>query len=371
MLKFTRDQMDVMGPGILVPDGDVLYITNNIWLIAVTGVEQHFPIELLRMIANPPSRSLLLDWRSLEAETLYLQDRKYLPLQGSIARDLYVPITSWPRSSPEAIRGFLEKSAETIWGDNYSLNEYFDNGLAITQYLKQEIAGNERRAFATSPGAEHYTFDLDGRILTVNAGLFRAFHELGFEITCPKDTVGPPQFLGLHHQTEEPVIFGYLAPVRESGVNMTSDNRPLYLDAGIASWYSVEEGLAQLQATESYEANQLISATSRAADKMSDVPKTLRAGVSILRWKGWDDEEINKAHGLNLGVALEELAQKLDDKISNYYHEVERNGFPRYSNVEHVLLEMSEELACLELELGRALPREHLDYLLRKWSKVS
>lgn len=356
MLEFRPEHFDALGPGVFVPDGDSLYITNGHWLMIITGCEHHIPIEILKIVAN--AGESFVDWRILGAREIYEEEGRYLPYRGPQTLEIYISRYSgkYGAVSAEGVRGLMEKNTEPLWGDNYRLDQLFAAGKARTKYEKQDES-NERRKFSVESAAEYYMFDLDGRILTVGAEYFRCFYELGFNITCPTRSSGPPDVLGLYLRDTVPDVFGYLCPTRGgTDIRESPDGRHIFLDPTIISWFSVEDGVSCLCDAWNYEAgiHKRITESSQSANK------NVLKGLSILRWYGVPEEEIedlyHRGRDNALREQLPEMIRKTRDAIRRY-----KDTKDRWS--EKTLADAADDLRELQHELGCELPEDLISYM--------
>lgn len=345
MFNIEPEHFAALGEGILVPDGDMLYITNGHWLIAITACEAHIPLEILKLVAFAENGAFV-DWRVLGAKEIFPEEKKFIPVRGGRSFDIYTSGYKYSRVTVEGIRGLMEQNSECLWGTVYRLDQLFTAGAARTKYLRP--TDNDKRKFSTEPAAEHYLFDLDGKLLTVGSAYFRTFFEMGFQINCPARTSGPPGLLGLYMKETVPDIFGYLAPTRGTGVNTSKDGRKLYCDAGEASWYTPEEGLEELRDWSSYLPNEKMNATEQVKTNAS---KSLLLGVSVLRWHGLSDDEINILHQEGRREGLEDRFDILRDELKTMLEEAASSGFDRWRHTGR-LEDCEETVKDLEAELG-------------------
>lgn len=284
---FTQEMVAALGEGVMIPDGDTVYITNNHWIMVVTGVEHHLNLEVLKAIAYAPS-SMMTDWRVVVAKEIYLDQNKYLPPKGTQSVDLYTSNYKFSRVSKESIRGLIERYSENLLGPAYNMGQLFEAGRARVQFDKG------KRKLSVEPAAQYYQFDLDNRILCVDAKWFRAFVEGGFEVTCPTQSEGGPKVLGLYNHTAIPDIFGFLTPLKNCGPRETRDGRSLsgFYSSEI-SWYTVEDGIEALTDPQNYDSEENVTSPTKAT---SAAPDRLLLGVAILRWQGVADEEIDRLY---------------------------------------------------------------------------
>lgn len=306
MLRFTAEQVSALGPAAMCPDGDSLYITNNAWMLAITGVEHHIPLEVLRLIAFAPE-GCLTNWGVLTAKELFPEEGKYIPARGNKSADIYETDYKYRRVTAESCRGLVERYTDCLWGDFYRLDQLFAAGRVRTKYLRSNTS-NERRKFSTEPAAEHYVFDLDGRVLILKASWFKVFYEMNFEINCPTNPNGPPDAIGLYKKDITPDVFGFLAPIRESESKKSRDGRELYLDPTVVSWYTPEHGVQQLQDWSSYTPGDDTPATLQVKQNASH---KLLEGVAILRWHDLTDTQIDELYAAGRKAGLRKRAQEI------------------------------------------------------------
>lgn len=353
MLEFRPEHFDALGEGIFVPDGDSLYITNGHWLLVITGCEHHIPIDILRIIANAGESRV--DWRILGAREIYEKENKYLPYRGPQSLDIYVSryISKYATVDEKSIRGLLEKNSEPLWGDNYRLDQLFSAGKARTHYKKEEQT--ERRKFSTESTADYYLFDLDRRLLTVGAEYFRCFYDLGFNITCPVRSSGPPPVLGLYLRDTVPDIFGYLCPTRGTNIKVSDDGRPLLIDPAEISWYSVEEGIQKLCDPWNYEPGYV----RQVVESGPTTEKKILTGLSILRWHGIPEDQIEEIYRDGRIPGLEE---QLPEQISNLRRAI-NDSHGNNTWAERRLAAAVETLRELQHELRCELPEDLIPFM--------
>lgn len=279
---FTQEMVASLGEGVMIPDGDTLYITNNHWIMVVTGVEHHLSLDVLKAVAYAPEPAQT-DWRIVVAKEIYLDQGKYLSPRGTQSVDLYLSGYKFSRVSRESIRGLIERYSENLLGASYNMGQLFEAGRAKVQFDKG------KRKLSVEPAAQHYQFDLDNRIVCVEAKWFRAFVEAGFEVTCPTNSEGAPRVLGLYNQTASPDIFGFLTPLKNCGPRETKDGRSLLgFYASEISWYTKSDGVESLTDPSHYDMG-IVSPTSVG----TSAPDRLLLGVAILRWQGLSENEID------------------------------------------------------------------------------
>lgn len=313
MLQFSSEHMSSIPEAYMLLDGDSVLIGNREWVLVVTGAEAHLPTEILEILTDAPSSSLV-DWRVLRALEFYPEARRFLYERGNQSFEIYHPYFRIPGFSGEGIRRELEEHAAILWsGTHYHLDQMFAAGAARVEYSKGPE--NERRRFAEEPAAQLYIFTLDGRLLAVHAAVFRMFFEMGFSITCPTEHKGPPPFVGLSMVGVVPPIFGFLRRA-EVGRRQSKDGRDLHIDVGAVSWFTPEEGLSALRSPDSYEPGDATPATERIR---SFAASSLLMGVAILRWHDLTDTQINVLYDEGRTQAMVTKFEGLVKNIRDFY----------------------------------------------------
>ena len=347
MFTISPDHMSQLGEGVLIPDGDSLYIYGVTWLIVVTGCEHHIPLEVLRLVANAPA-GFYTDWGVLGAKSIAEKEKKFLPDRGNGSRDIYVRIGGKYQSvSVEGVRGLIEQNAECLWGTCYKLDQLFGAGQARPVYNREDMG--DKRKFSIEPTAEEYVFNLDKRLLAVSPNIIRPFYEMEFDINCPTRSSGYPTVLGIYSRTHTPDIFGYFAPRRIQAEDI--DGRRMFVDAGTCSWHSPEEGRDKLTDYKNYRPGAPDSALAQ------NPSANLALGVSILRWYGVSDEEIEILYQDGRRKGLLQQAKALSDEISA---EAARGPIPQWK-----IDKFDREAANLEKELGSFEGERLLEQLRR------
>lgn len=305
MFTISLDHMSQLGDGVLIPDGDTLYMYGGSWLLVVTGCEHHIPIEILRLVANAPGGALT-DWGVLNAKKIVEKEKKFIPGRGNGSREVYVRDSKYHSVSPEGIRGLIESNADCLWGSCYKLDQLFGAGQARTKYVREDAG--DRRKFSIEPTAEEYVFELDGRLLAVSPNIIRPFYEMEFDVNCPTVSSGYPKVLGMYSRVHTPDVFGYFAP--RLMLRDDSDDKKLYVDAASCSWYSPEEGRDKLTKFGNYLPGVLDQAI-----RTIRLTEDLKYGISILRWYGASDEEIETLYQEGRPAGIAKQADELLDEI--------------------------------------------------------
>lgn len=304
---FTSEFIQALGEAEILPEGDSLYITNNAWMLVLTNPSEYVApdkLEVIRTAQEP------VDWRFLAADEFYPEEKKFVP-QGTLkAQDLIARKHSYQRVTPEGIRGLLEKEQGSIWGDVRSLDALWKQGKARTLYNKLDKANH--RAFALGHMAKSVLFDLEGRIIGVNAEWLQALVAHEFSITVPAilDRQGHLRPIGVWRS---PSTFGFIMPLQSCEVREDRQGRSLNHDIIEVSWYTPEEGRELVQSHESYS----VDHPEASATDPKHHSNTLRLGVDVLRWHGLKDDQINTLHEDGKRAGFEYQVQAIFDALDD------------------------------------------------------
>jgi len=343
MLNISSEHMAALGDAVMLVDEDTIYISSGKWLIVTSGADHYFTSDVLEILNDAPDGTLV-DWRVINAKEVFAEAKKFVPDRGARALDIYLSADKYAmyqRFTAETVRELLSEN-QNIWEEPlYNLTDLFGGGAARVQYQRPDPTSSR---FAPEPTAHIYTFDLDGRILGVNAKHFKAFYEMEFGITCPTN-VGRPDFLGMMQRDNEPDVFGMLVPLLKIGVH-THKDRELYLDVAQVSWEAPESGLQALRKYTSYTPGSRSTATTLVQRNASN---SLVEGVAILRWHGLSDVEIDTLHREGKEGSLQGRKNELLRQLQGYVDLFQME--PKEWSLREVTLNgMERELQDLELE---------------------
>jgi hypothetical protein len=274
-------------PAVLIPDGDVVYITNGWWLLVLTGADQHLDDEVLQAVRSCDTRrNEYVNWLVINARVVDFDEGKFTSHSGRKAQSIVVHSYEYGWK-PENVRQLIDAYAPSIYGEGVSLSKMFADGQAYPLY------GKAADHLAKRATIESYVFRFGDKVLPVGGKLFQAFYEMGFSITCPQEAYstrrGHGPALGLYLEDVEPDVFGFLMPRTGSGIKMTDDGRPLQADPAIISWITAEEALEEILQKHHYRPGRdLYGAYAQGS--------LLNRSVDVLRWKGLTDAEIEELY---------------------------------------------------------------------------
>lgn len=311
---FTAEFIAALGEAVVFSEGDVLYITNNAWALVLTNPALYISPEKLEVIRDSTKP---VNWEFLCADEFFPSEQRFIPRGGTHAKWLHgANVTG---ATAQQIKDLTEHESASIWGDLISLDELFRKGKARPIYSHGAEHGS-KRAFTLGHATKCYLFDLDGRFLAVNAEWFQAFANNDFSITVRADlsseSHGKP--IGLAHGDD---VIGFLMPLSSSEIHTDKQGRDLYLDITYVSWFTPEEGVAQLQSPSSYEARELDATEVVKRDASSG----LLLGVAVLRWHGLSDDEINILHHDGREAGIRSKIDTIQEQLGAMLHALKTN----------------------------------------------
>lgn len=322
MLQITHEVIQQLGDGLLFVDGDVLYIVNpqGFWTIAWVGAHRDLSANVRACLALGEEEHLPVDWRVLVATNIDVKTGMFMPP----LRHRWVDICPQGKTSMSVVkvREFIETNSELLGSAELcDLSALFHKGKAHPSY------GRAHRSALGGKGAVNYTFDFDSKLYAVPADCFKGLDTLGFRLTVPAGQDGIPYTVGNVEEADYPV-FCFLAPVAESGTFETPDGRALFIDALQACWATEEEALEIFQEPASHNPAVLdldeefldLVARKPFGSSFNSVP--LKRAVSILRWQGWTDEEIEAEYFAQREVALETVVELMQIRAEERRKEI-------------------------------------------------
>lgn len=347
---------------LLVPDGDILYITNSLWTIIMTRPEDHVDARLLEWIrSNGESThrwgSSLPDWRALVATDIDYEAKKFLPPKSPGYEDLLVQAyLGYARYDAEQLQKRIHEHSDSIYGDVVDLTAMFLAGEGRPVYAKRS-----KSKPWTGRTVETFWFRFDRRVIAVRATWMEALTEMGFRVMCPRETDGkPPGFLGLLHN-DDADLFGFVAPARLSGVETDGKGRAINGDAAQLSWAPTDAALAVFAHMESHPLEDL-------PERLEDHPdledarefKQLHRAIGVLRWNGWSDHAIDAAYIAARPVALQHHHHYVLAQAERYYKELSSSSMSSYwlAQLEEKLRQLCaraeklQQLAGQDIDLG-------------------
>ena len=289
----TKNQGGDSDPAALIPDGDVLYIAGDTWLLALTRPEDVIDPELLDWIrTHEVPRYASIDWRVLCCKHIDVAQGKFLPFKArqyfDIARE-----DMFSRVRTSSCRSDLERASDSIFGDVVDLTQLWEQGKARPLYLREaSLSGDEvRGGVQATPAAHTFIFEFGTRVVSVNGQYLKAFHDLGLRVTCPVESSGIP-VLGL--MSEDGDTLGCMKANHGAGRNSDSLGRSTYRDVAHICWISEEAAIAELHSQSCHPLN---ARYREFDDILGDAycPR-LRDAVGALRWAGWNDGDIEQEY---------------------------------------------------------------------------
>lgn len=309
--RISADTIHALGVAYLVPDGDCLYIVSHEsdWLICITAYALAFPAELVDLISNytDSAERKYLQWDILCAE-VYPDRRQYLPGKAKNVKTL-APERHPRGICAQTVRDHISTLGWALSDSGLDLTDLFNHGYARPVY--PDRAARQGQFARDQAQAQQYIFQYQGRVVTVDGDYFRAFYDMGFHVrttSCRKhaDKISHPVIVATIDA--ETYAFGFMPPVDRSGIAAAPDNRPIYADAGLVSWSTVDEALALIDADTSLfnpaihdlatlqlcTEDRIEQAVQRPSYNTVVTQETLFA-IGVLRWNGVDEASIMNA----------------------------------------------------------------------------
>lgn len=300
----------MLGEAFLIPDHDCLYIINadSNWILCVPAYMSQFPPELVGIIQayTQEDLGLYLPWDILCAE-VSLEHQQYLPAKSKSVRPLM------GQRHPQGVRASSVREHLTEIGAAFSdrhtnLNALFHQGYARAEYPKRAAQVH----FAQERPPEKYVFEYGGRVLALDGSMFSGLYRLGCQLWAPSarrnaKKLGHPLVL-VEFDSPGSAVFGMMTPGGTSGVTRAPDGRAIYHDATTISWATLEDATALIDSDtstfdptkvraerlqESFEVRLASYEEKTRSYGTSDIDPHTLVAISILRWHGVPDEQID------------------------------------------------------------------------------
>lgn len=370
-----------MGPAVIIPDGDCLYITQDrCWTICITNAALHIPPHILSVIhtyTNAAGRSFL-DWDILTAVEISVERKQYLPAFSSTVKPFKPPASDAYRVTTEVLRAQIEMAGPCLYDIGIDVTQAFHDGLVRSEYPHK---GKGMHLAAESGKADSYTLRKDHKVLSMDGSMLRGFLDMGFTVTCPSKRPAAGLCLAATIPDDSSYIFGFIALRSHSGVVTSPCGRSLLgHDAAAVSWDFVEDAYQILQEDLTVfnpahhgrdtvllplEERLGIEET-RTHYGVREIAREFKRGIAILRWHGVPEEAIMeyvdslripqwiRLHEDTLNQAAERIT-RLTDKASRW----------EWGNADSAAREMCKLIEDLEGLLEYALDLGPLPELIR------
>jgi hypothetical protein len=285
MLHLTPEIQRSLGDAVIVPDGDGIYIySHEGWMILLLALPNWMSPELVNWLRNTNTSYDFVNWGVLTAVDVNLDEKKYLPHGHRKYESIFLSSNWTSKYSPDSLRRNAQQNiGDYMASPMVSLTAMFNDGKARPLYDKPNDG------FAKGANADRYIFRFDDRLVVADAVMFQAFADMGFTITCPTESpkgVVPP--LGLQHESGQ--VFGYMKARQYSGIKESPYGGELSEDAATICWFSEEMAKELLFDQKHYPLEHGVLLADVVGNKWQGTGA--RKAVSILRWRGWSDDDI-------------------------------------------------------------------------------
>lgn len=337
---------------VIVLDSDVAYVVCPHWCLVSLNPATFFSSDVHGIASLVEEGEGNLDWRILTAQDVQQEAKAFLAERGTA----YLPIVpadhSYAHLEPSVARSTVETSSRSITGEGISISDAFGNGDALPIYPEQQGSGNRK--------AERYIFRIEDKVLALNGAYTRAFSKLGFEMTVPRERYGdhPVPPVGLNLPDSQGQVFGVLMAMNYSGIKEDDWGRKLYIDAVEASWMSEEEAFSFVRDANGYDPRKVLPDWSldEALEEGGHCVGYLRRGVSALRWKGYDDADIEDLFQRCKEPAWVRTHEDLMEKAERAWERRNEGNSPwKRSNLQGSVQNMCGLLEALQRALNQKL----------------
>ena len=295
-----------MGPAVIIPDGDCLYITQSkVWTICITNAALHIPPHILSVIHTytDAATGSFFDWDLLTAVEISTEHKQYLPAFSSTVRPFVRAQRSYGHVTAEQLRAQIGVAGPCLYDVGMDVTQAFRDGLVRSEYPRKERG----HLAAESGKADSYTLQRGRKVLSMDGPRLRGFLDMGFTVTCPSKKPDAGLCLAATIMEGGAYIFGFIALRSHSGITGSPCGRSLLGHDAVAICWDFEEDAYQLLQEDltvfnpAYHGRDtvLLSLEERLGVEDTrthyanrEMSREFKRGIAILRWHGVPEEAI-------------------------------------------------------------------------------